>query len=476
MVLLQKLVPSQKIDAELVVRNSCGELGEMSMSNQAVRKSGAAVPKWAMPAMPKKTMSLDASRRIIFYFSVLLSLNNLVHFNPLASGGNRSWLWQCSRLPKEPRCSSCGPCCLVLEVEDGMMIHIGNTLSFFMGCTGLETSTSEQHTAYTTALFTPCPVALINSLARIDFMNQCTGERKIHFRVHSLITVWKDDRRDAVFRAKAASSRVLQHSVDGLAGLTSTRPIWKDKPKGCSWCAENVQQMLDDFKSLKAAYPQEPSNFFLVHLLFSICWEWQSQRIFTFLRGVGEPPTRYCPTSPRKKAQIHHDPSILRQDEFDNFSEKMTSTQHGSQDGHERDGSQWQSPWTKATPRFSKDYIWSSYSWPMGKSVIYSNIADHYWSFIYIYIHIYINIYIHIYTYIYSHHWWFIEKTIFWPTFGQNMAEPKVRSWHDLAQGWVRGVRGDVHCGYPWMKVTKVGKTRQNMPEICQMSEQTKQE
>lgn len=38
MVLLQKLVPSQKIDAELVVRNSCGELGEMSMSNQAVRK------------------------------------------------------------------------------------------------------------------------------------------------------------------------------------------------------------------------------------------------------------------------------------------------------------------------------------------------------------------------------------------------------------------------------------------------------
>ena len=37
-------------------------------------------------------------------------------------------------------------------------------------------------------------------------------------------------------------------------------------------------------------------------------------------------------------------------------------------------------------------------------------------------------------------------------------AEPKVRSWHDLAQGWVRGVRGDVHCGYLWMKVTKVGK------------------
>ena len=180
-----------------------------------------------MPAMPKKTMSLDASRRIIFYFSVLLSLNNLVHFNPLASGGNRSWLWQCSRLPKEPRCSSCGPCCLVLEVEDGMMIHIGNTLSFFMGCTGLETSTSEQHTAYTTALFTPCPVALINSLARIDFMNQCTGERKIHFRVHSLITVWKDDRRDAVFRAKAASSRVLQHSVDGLAGWQVQGPSEK---------------------------------------------------------------------------------------------------------------------------------------------------------------------------------------------------------------------------------------------------------
>lgn len=50
MVLLQKLVPSQKIDAELVLvlRNACGELGEMSMSNQAVsgrKESGAAVPK-----------------------------------------------------------------------------------------------------------------------------------------------------------------------------------------------------------------------------------------------------------------------------------------------------------------------------------------------------------------------------------------------------------------------------------------------
>jgi hypothetical protein len=105
-------------------------------------------------------------------------------------------------------------------------------------------------------------------------------------------------------------------------------------------------------------------------------------------------------------------------------------------------------------------------------------IIDHLYIYIHIYIliFIYIYIYIYIYMYIYIHHWWFIEKTIFWPTFGQNMAEPKVRSWHDLAQGWVRGVRGDVHCGYPWMKVTKVGKTRQNMPEICQMSEQTKQE
>lgn len=45
MVLLQKLVPSQKIDAELVVRNSCGELGEMSMSNQAVRKVVLLFPK-----------------------------------------------------------------------------------------------------------------------------------------------------------------------------------------------------------------------------------------------------------------------------------------------------------------------------------------------------------------------------------------------------------------------------------------------
>jgi hypothetical protein len=119
----------------------------------------------------------------------------------------------------------------------------------------------------------------------------------------------------------------------------------------------------------------------------------------------------------------------------------MTSTQHGSQDGHERDGSQWQSPWTKATPRFSKDYIWSSYSWPMGKSVIYSNIADHYWSFIYIYIHIYILIFIYIYIYIYIYTYiytciyiFIIDDSSKRPFFGQLLG----RTWQN--QRYVRGM------------------------------------
>lgn len=69
MVLLQKLVPSQKIDAELVVRNSCGELGEMSMSNQAVRKVVLLFPNEQCRQYPKRRCRL---MRLVGLYSTLV--------------------------------------------------------------------------------------------------------------------------------------------------------------------------------------------------------------------------------------------------------------------------------------------------------------------------------------------------------------------------------------------------------------------